>query len=204
MRTCRLCGSEFPAHVVIDGRERNLQNRKFCLQCSPYGSHNTRTLRRDDVGNVVAVTVARVRALTQPEFEKLCCSRCGRKYTLNRKQGHQLTLCNSCSANRQRVKMKQRCVDYKGGKCQCCGYDRSLRSLTFHHRNADEKEFTLAGKMSWAWSKLARELDKCDLLCANCHYEIHDELELKKRTEHLAKEKNFYAELVQLASAVAS
>lgn len=35
---------------MIDGKRRNLKNRKFCLKCSPFGSHNTRVDIRDKSG----------------------------------------------------------------------------------------------------------------------------------------------------------
>ena len=38
---CELCGSEFPTRALIDGRVQNLHRRKFCLTCSPFGTHNT-------------------------------------------------------------------------------------------------------------------------------------------------------------------
>jgi hypothetical protein len=168
MRTCTLCSSDIPLTVVIDGVERNLQRRKYCLVCSPFGAHNTRSLRRDDDGSLVVVSVKR-------EGASLICTRCFRVYVFAKKQGHTLTLCNSCVANRQRTRVKRRCVEYKGGKCQSCGYCKSMRVLSFHHRDPEQKEFSIAGKMTWAWARLMKELDKCDLLCANCHLETHDE-----------------------------
>src|SRR5271165_2917207 len=99
------------------------------------------------------------------------CRLCSREYHYDRKQGHQVTICNSCNANRMRRAKKQKCVTYKGGKCQNCGYNKSLRALGFHHRDRSKKKFTIATKMCWAWSRLKKELDKCDLLCANCHME---------------------------------
>ena len=164
MKTCKLCGSDFPLTLVVDGVKRNLQRRKFCLTCSPLGSRNTRTLRYDDGGKICVVKVS-------SDTGDLTCSRCQRVYAYDKKQGHTLTLCNSCVANRQRIKVKKRCVEYKGGKCQECGYSGSMRGLGFHHRDRKQKEFTLSQKMSWSWNRLVTELDKCDILCARCHME---------------------------------
>ena len=44
MPTCVKCNKKFPNHLIIDGKERNLQRRKYCLKCSPFGQHNTKTL----------------------------------------------------------------------------------------------------------------------------------------------------------------
>ncbi len=41
MKLCDSCGVEFPAKMVIDGRLRHLYRRRFCLNCSPFGVHNT-------------------------------------------------------------------------------------------------------------------------------------------------------------------
>ena len=43
MRTCLLCSGPIPLKIRLNGKVRNLQNRKYCLACSPFGAHNTRT-----------------------------------------------------------------------------------------------------------------------------------------------------------------
>ena len=73
-----------------------------------------------------------------------------------------------------RKRTKQKFVEYLGGKCCRCGYGKCIESLQFHHKNPDEKDFTISGK-SWSFEKLKKEVDKCILLCANCHIEIHYE-----------------------------
>ncbi len=45
MRLCPLCSHPIPWKILVDGRRRSLQNRKYCLECSPYGAHNTRPLK---------------------------------------------------------------------------------------------------------------------------------------------------------------
>lgn len=70
---------------------------------------------------------------------------------------------------------KKRAVDYKGGKCEICGYSTSICALTFHHINPLFKEFNLSGTgLSKSWENLKPELDKCKLLCSNCHFELHE------------------------------
>lgn len=82
---------------------------------------------------------------------------------------------SECVSNwRQRMKIKA--VDYKGGECIVCGYKKSMRSLSFHHLNPNNKEFSLASGNTRSWEKMKKELDKCVLVCSNCHAEIHDEL----------------------------
>jgi len=68
-------------------------------------------------------------------------------------------------------------VEYKGGKCEVCGYDRCVEALEFHHRDLSEKEFGISAKgYSRSWKAVMKELDKCILVCANCHRELHAKL----------------------------
>lgn len=75
-----------------------------------------------------------------------------------------------------RAKVKLSCVQYKGGKCEHCSYDRCISALEFHHIDPLMKEFHISdythhGKIDM--EKIKSELDKCALLCANCHREVH-------------------------------
>ena len=73
-----------------------------------------------------------------------------------------------------RKRTKEKAVDYKGGKCKICNYDRCVSALEFHHLEPSKKDFTLSQSMNIAWDKIKEELDKCILVCANCHREIHE------------------------------
>jgi hypothetical protein len=65
-------------------------------------------------------------------------------------------------------------IAYKGGKCQCCGYNKYVGALEFHHINSEEKDFGISAKgYTRSWERVKEELDKCILVCANCHREIH-------------------------------
>lgn len=68
---------------------------------------------------------------------------------------------------------KQRAVAYAGGCCRSCGYARCIRALNFHHRDPATKSFTVSQNWEVPWEKLTAEIDKCDLLCFNCHMELH-------------------------------
>lgn len=67
-------------------------------------------------------------------------------------------------------------IDMKGGKCEVCGYDKNIAALDFHHLNPEEKGFQLDARhlSNTNYKKLKEELDKCILVCANCHREIHN------------------------------
>lgn len=73
------------------------------------------------------------------------------------------------------AKEKQKCVDYKGGGCSVCGYNKCLAALDFHHINPKEKNGygTGALKAHWTFEKNKFEIDKCILVCVRCHREIH-------------------------------
>lgn len=76
------------------------------------------------------------------------------------------------------VTNKKRAVDYKGGKCKVCGYDKCVDALEFHHRDPSEKnrEYDANYMKKLDFEKVKLELDKCDLLCCRCHREIHADL----------------------------
>lgn len=85
--------------------------------------------------------------------------------------------CKKCAVDavqRRREKTKQLAIEYKGGKCQCCGYDKYQGALEFHHLDSNEKDFGIAEKgYTRSFEKVKKELDKCVLVCSNCHKEIH-------------------------------
>ena len=74
-----------------------------------------------------------------------------------------------------RVNVKKKSVEYKGGKCIICGYNKHYSALDFHHRNPKDKDFQISGGTK-SFENLKKELDKCDLLCKNCHAEVHSKL----------------------------
>ncbi len=67
-------------------------------------------------------------------------------------------------------------VEYKGGKCERCGYDKYPDVLEFHHLDPQSKEASWNEMRKWNWNKVLTEIDKCSILCANCHREVHVEL----------------------------
>ncbi len=58
-------------------------------------------------------------------------------------------------------------------ECQRCGYDKCLAALDCHHRDPTEKEYSPSTLKNYTESIIINELNKCDLLCANCHREHH-------------------------------
>jgi hypothetical protein len=84
---------------------------------------------------------------------------------------------------RKRVKgeryrrLKVKAMMLKGGKCNICHieYDgKNAPIYEFHHRDPNMKEYQITHMLvNKAWATLLIELEKCDLLCSNCHNQIH-------------------------------
>lgn len=88
-------------------------------------------------------------------------------------------LCIQCNVDRvqqRRDTLKIMAVDYLGGKCigEDCGYNKYVGALEFHHKDPSGKDFGISSNgYTRSWEKVRLELDKCVLLCAVCHREIH-------------------------------
>lgn len=83
-------------------------------------------------------------------------------------------ICSNRDSTERLRQIKRKAVDYKGGKCQECGYDNYLGALEFHHLNPTEKDIEISklGR-SFGSAEMLAELDKCALLCSRCHREVH-------------------------------
>lgn len=90
-----------------------------------------------------------------------------RKYCSNK--------CKSKSGvHKFRKNLKVKSVEYKGGKCVFCGYNKCVEALQFHHLDPDQKDFGIGEKgHTRKWEHIKNELDKCICVCSNCHAEIH-------------------------------
>jgi hypothetical protein len=112
-------------------------------------------------------SLKKVAKITGRSFETV------QKYVKTKQKVKTVTSSESVILWRKRTKIKL--IEYKGGKCEICGYDKCNRALQFHHKNPLEKDFSISGK-SLSFDKLKNEVDKCMLVCSNCHCEIHDNL----------------------------
>ena len=126
--------------------------------------HNTRPIEIDTTN----LLLERV-----PYGALATCKTCGRQYKRSRTGNKCYNSCGSCNTNLRRFKLKINLVEYKGGKCEICGYNRATQVLQFHHLDPSKKEFTIGGNHSLSLEKLKKEVDKCILLCSNCHGELH-------------------------------
>jgi len=144
MKTCRSCWQQFPATLIIEGKVRKLYRRRFCLTCSPFGSHNT---SKYPFGIAVPESL--------------------REHRRRRRNAQTYR-----SLKKRRKRRKAELIEASGGRCESCGYDSIPAALEFHHRDPATKEFGL-GNFDGARERLLREAKKCDLLCANCHRVRH-------------------------------
>lgn len=170
MPKCLKCDLKFPNRLLINGNVKNLQNRRFCLSCSPWGKHNTRDISNTDFIDTNSPDKK------CPKCEKILPNTSGYFYYKNSKHIGLGTYCKKCSniyTQQKQKDWKVECINYKGGKCKLCKYDRSMEALEFHHVDPSKKERVLSQSRMANLEKIKSELDKCILVCANCHREIH-------------------------------
>ena len=144
-QTCKTCKQEF---------NECKSYRAHCYRCLPYGK------RPDTL-----------------EGKRLVCSVCKKSYIYNRKSNHILSSdrCSCCVRDEKRFLNKKLAVEYLGGRCIICGYNKSLAAMVFHHKKPNNKIDHIAAMLvCCSWAKIQSELDKCELLCCRCHTEKHD------------------------------
>jgi hypothetical protein len=156
-RLCLKCNSAIPRTTWVDGKKRSLQRRRYCLTCSPFGSHNTRVpdaTRRRDTTDIV-------------------CRKCAKPLLATQMKGR---VCWNCAYGARSGARLNRAYALVGDVCWRCGYGRGSRGrrlLDFHHVDRARKCFNLDCRhvVNLAWTRVIEEMRKCVLLCANCHRE---------------------------------
>lgn len=118
-------------------------------------------------------------------MDKKTCTKCKQEkdtslFHIRKDRGVFGSWCKSCNhkqvLDRQQA-FKKTIVDIKGGSCVICGYNKCIAALEFHHKDPSQKDFVFSKFKGASFEKnketILKELDKCDLLCSNCHREHH-------------------------------
>ncbi len=167
---CKNCRSEFPAKTFLDGKEVCLHKRAYCLKCSPYGERKYKNLACRELKDCKQCPI---------------CSKVFKRTKSN--------VCSTCRFWFQRHKKKLKAIALLGGECRNCG-EKDWEVLTFHHKDKENKLFTLS--MNWGskdWKLVEQELEKCELLCSNCHIK-HHRGEFKERERRILA---YYGQVVE-------
>ena len=155
MPICEKCGQEFPNRIKMNGVIHNISKRKYCVECSPFGVHNTKKL--------------------VPKSIVYKCSKCGDTNKDNFYKGRN-TICKKCknmeTYNLSREK-RDFAIEYLGGKCSHCGYDKYKCALDIHHEDPEKKDKNFSNMRHWSYERIIKELKGCVLLCKNCHSAFH-------------------------------
>jgi hypothetical protein len=164
MKVCKQCNSSFLSWTRIDGKVKNLGSRKFCLECSPYGAHNTKA-------NLTPMPLITIRTCPKCNASKALIE----FYNRRSKPGTSVycKLCTNAQTVIRQRDLKVLAVEYKGGKCSNCTYNKYIGALEFHHLDPAQKDLTLSNHKCASFDTIKPELDKCILLCSNCHREEH-------------------------------
>ena len=88
------------------------------------------------------------------------------------------------------LKRKMELIRLKGGSCEACGYKTNISALEFHHKDPSKKDMKLDLRRlaNTKWETLLKEAEKCMLLCANHHREIHNPDKEFQAMEELVKQ----------------
>ena len=90
-------------------------------------------------------------------------------------------LCRQKAGQERYLSHSAKCVEYKGGKCEHCGLIDDPCVYDFHHTDRATKQFEIGRKYSMSFNRLKEELDKCIMLCSNCHRKTEKGLIIVRR-----------------------
>ncbi len=78
------------------------------------------------------------------------------------------------AVSKRRKNIRKQAIEHLGSKCQICGYNKCLEALDFHHRDSKIKSFGISTDGNTrSWARVKSEIEKCVLICSNCHREVH-------------------------------
>lgn len=94
-------------------------------------------------------------------------------------------LCKKCEQDKKRITfyIKVRDILLRQDReyaCELCGYNKNIAALEFHHFEDEIKDYEISNMSSMSEKTLSTEIEKCALLCSNCHREYHNPLQDKQ------------------------
>lgn len=179
-----LTGFKFGNYIVLN-KSNTIKGKIYwncvCKKCNKEKNIQGNHLRNNSFKNCCIENKSK-------KLEMGICLICNNKFTKIEK-GYSRKFCFDCSPKYDkscgrsqnitqiRKSIKKELVRYKGGKCEKCGYSKSINALQFHHKIPSNKEFAISKNITLSKFNMEnyyKEVDKCELLCANCHFEEHD------------------------------
>jgi DNA-directed RNA polymerase subunit M/transcription elongation factor TFIIS len=103
------------------------------------------------------------------------CKSCASKASIKSAHRSQAVKTNNHKTTRENKRYKVDCLQKEKEivGCYLCGYNKCHHSLHFHHIDPKTKLFNLGDQIrSVSYEKIQQEINKCVLLCSNCHYEV--------------------------------
>ena len=157
MKECGVCGKILPIENFTKLKGKYYSSK--CKECSNEYSRKYREKNKEKI------------AKQQKKYmDDPCFRQKKNEYNKKYRKKNYVKKKNLETNRKWKMEEKRKAVEYKGGKCSLCGYDKCLTALEFHHVNPKEKELY---NSHWTFERNKKELDKCILLCANCHREEH-------------------------------
>lgn len=155
MPTCKNCNKEFPNKINIKGEWFNLAGRKFCLDCSPIGSRNTRSY------------------IVKLNENEAFCSHCKKikdkdNFYTRKNNGKPFSYCVECQEEVKKLKLDEkleRIIQTRGGCCQDCGNTFPSPIYDFY---SESNIFQISKARNMSLEKLLERLELYIMICKNC------------------------------------
>jgi hypothetical protein len=155
MPVCRNCNQEFPNKIKIKERIYNLSGRKFCLDCSPLGSRNTRSY------------------IVELKEDESFCARCSKiktkgEFYTRKDSGRPFSYCIECQRDIKEIKFQEkleRIIEERNGYCTNCGGCFPIPLYEFY---SDNGCYQLSKAKNMSLERLREALKDYVMLCLNC------------------------------------
>jgi hypothetical protein len=155
MPICQNCNKEFPNKIIVKDEIFNLTGRKFCPECSPIGSRNTRSY-----------------IIKLKENEAFCirCKQIKNKddFYARKNNGKPFSYCIDCQELVKKLKLEEkleRIIQIRGGACQDCGQVFPSPVYDFY---SEDNTFHISKARNMSLERLLIELEKYIMICKNC------------------------------------